>query len=110
MIHDNQCAKTMLIQRAPAVNISTNDTVNNTETQTVPPLTVEKATELWRRFCNSSDLNTVCNNEYFVQNNITQIQGIPGLASSVITGKCVQIRVSKGWKVSGKFLETFLGT
>lgn len=96
VINDNRCAKTMLIQRAPAGNISTNDTMNSTETQTVPPFTVEKATDLWKHFCNSSDLNAVCNNEYFVQNNFTQIQGIPGLASGVITENIWSSYSSKG--------------
>ncbi|GAA6102426.1 solute carrier family 12 member 7-like isoform X1 [Tachysurus ichikawai] len=41
-------------------------------------------TDLWRLFCNSSYLNATCD-EYFTQNNLTEIQGIPGLLSGIIT-------------------------
>ncbi|OBS75973.1 hypothetical protein A6R68_17573, partial [Neotoma lepida] len=39
-------------------------------------------TALWRLFCNGSSLSATCD-EYFVQNNVTEIQGIPGVASGV---------------------------
>uniref|UniRef100_A0A8K9US58 Solute carrier family 12 member 7b n=1 Tax=Oncorhynchus mykiss TaxID=8022 RepID=A0A8K9US58_ONCMY len=38
---------------------------------------------LWSLFCDSPDLNATCN-EYFTLNNVTVIQGIPGLTSGVI--------------------------
>ncbi|KAK3531811.1 hypothetical protein QTP70_029726 [Hemibagrus guttatus] len=41
-------------------------------------------TDLWKLFCNSSFLNATCD-EYFTQNNLTEIKGIPGLLSGVIT-------------------------
>ncbi|XP_041103924.1 solute carrier family 12 member 7-like isoform X2 [Polyodon spathula] len=41
-------------------------------------------TKLWSLFCDSPFLNASCN-EYFEMNNVTEIQGIPGLASGVIT-------------------------
>ncbi|XP_058870316.1 solute carrier family 12 member 7-like isoform X2 [Acipenser ruthenus] len=41
-------------------------------------------TKLWSLFCDSPSLNASCN-EYFEMNNVTEIQGIPGLASGVIT-------------------------
>lgn len=45
-------------------------------------------TRLWGLFCNSSkQLNATCD-EYFAHNNVTFIQGIPGLASGIITGEC----------------------
>lgn len=44
------------------------------------------ATALWGLFCNSSSLSASCD-EYFVQNNVTEIQGIPGVASGVLLGK-----------------------
>ncbi|XP_058269871.1 solute carrier family 12 member 7-like isoform X3 [Hemibagrus wyckioides] len=40
-------------------------------------------TDLWKLFCNSSFLNATCD-EYFTQNNLTEIKGIPGLLSGVI--------------------------
>ncbi|KAM6900624.1 solute carrier family 12 member 7 [Xenentodon cancila] len=40
--------------------------------------------ELWTVFCDDPFLNSTCN-EYFLNNNVTEIQGIPGLTSGVIT-------------------------
>ncbi|XP_041039775.1 solute carrier family 12 member 7-like isoform X3 [Carcharodon carcharias] len=40
-------------------------------------------TQLWQLFCDSPYLNATCN-EYFNLNNVTVIQGIPGIASNVI--------------------------
>ncbi|KAM6457653.1 solute carrier family 12 member 5 isoform 2-T2 [Liasis olivaceus] len=39
--------------------------------------------ELWALFCSSRFLNASCD-EYFTQNNVTEIQGIPGAASGLI--------------------------
>uniref|UniRef100_H3AEI0 Solute carrier family 12 member 5 n=3 Tax=Latimeria chalumnae TaxID=7897 RepID=H3AEI0_LATCH len=36
-------------------------------------------TKLWELFCTSSFLNATCD-EYFVRNNVTEVQGIPGLS------------------------------
>lgn len=44
-------------------------------------------TALWRLFCNGSSLGATCD-EYFAQNNVTEIQGIPGVASGVFLGEC----------------------
>lgn len=43
--------------------------------------------KLWGFFCNSSQFFNATCDEYFVHNNVTSIQGIPGLASGVITGE-----------------------
>lgn len=43
-------------------------------------------TALWSLFCNSSVANATCD-EYFAQNNVTEIQGIPGVASGVLLGE-----------------------
>ncbi|XP_036126087.1 solute carrier family 12 member 6 isoform X6 [Molossus molossus] len=40
--------------------------------------------KLWSFFCNSSQFFNATCDEYFVHNNVTSIQGIPGLASGVI--------------------------
>uniref|UniRef100_A0A8D0H1M2 Amino acid permease/ SLC12A domain-containing protein n=1 Tax=Sphenodon punctatus TaxID=8508 RepID=A0A8D0H1M2_SPHPU len=40
-------------------------------------------TKLWRLFCDSALLNATCD-EYFSLNNVTEIQGIPGVASGVL--------------------------
>ncbi|XP_008436670.1 solute carrier family 12 member 7 isoform X4 [Poecilia reticulata] len=42
------------------------------------------STQLWLLFCDGPALDSKCN-EYFVNNNLTLIQGIPGLASGVIS-------------------------
>ncbi|XP_033010234.1 solute carrier family 12 member 7 isoform X3 [Lacerta agilis] len=39
-------------------------------------------TKLWENFCGSLLLNATCD-EYFILNNVTEIQGIPGVASGV---------------------------
>ncbi|XP_041824778.1 solute carrier family 12 member 7 isoform X1 [Melanotaenia boesemani] len=52
------------------------------KTDVIDNLTV--TTELWRLFCDGPELNATCN-EYFVNNNATLVQGIPGLTSGVIS-------------------------
>ncbi|KAF5897082.1 solute carrier family 12 member 4, partial [Clarias magur] len=54
------CAKTVLIG---------NDTVHS---------------NLWNNFCSSENGSMFHCDEYFAQNNVTEIQGIPGLASGII--------------------------
>ncbi|CAB1317450.1 unnamed protein product [Coregonus sp. 'balchen'] len=44
---------------------------------------VTYTTKLWELFCGSPHLNATCD-EYFTLNNVTEIQGIPGLLSGVI--------------------------
>ncbi|KAL2097605.1 hypothetical protein ACEWY4_006812 [Coilia grayii] len=45
---------------------------------------VTRPTELWKLFCPNSSIEFSCD-EYFILNNVTQIQGIPGLLSGVIS-------------------------
>ncbi|XP_043565992.1 solute carrier family 12 member 5-like [Chiloscyllium plagiosum] len=40
-------------------------------------------TQLWRLFCTSSFINATCD-EYFENNNVTELQGIPGVASGLV--------------------------
>uniref|UniRef100_A0A8C7W280 Solute carrier family 12 member 7a n=1 Tax=Oncorhynchus mykiss TaxID=8022 RepID=A0A8C7W280_ONCMY len=47
---------------------------------------VTYTTKLWELFCDSRHLNATCD-EYFTLNNVTEIQGIPGLLSGVIKGQ-----------------------
>ncbi|KAI4893243.1 hypothetical protein NFI96_024940 [Prochilodus magdalenae] len=91
---DNHCAKTVLVQREDAI-INLTGGFNGTDPSPVPPAMVEKPTVLWKRFCNSSELNAVCD-EYFAHNNVTEIKGIPGLASGVITENVWSSYLSKG--------------
>ena len=43
-------------------------------------------TKLWMSFCDSESLNATCD-EYFINNNVTEIQGIPGVRSGILAGK-----------------------
>uniref|UniRef100_A0A1A8P6W8 Solute carrier family 12 (Potassium/chloride transporters), member 7 n=1 Tax=Nothobranchius rachovii TaxID=451742 RepID=A0A1A8P6W8_9TELE len=52
------------------------------KTQLKDNLTV--TTKLWSLFCDGPDLNATCN-DYFASNNVTEIQGIPGLISGAIS-------------------------
>ncbi|XP_063075186.1 solute carrier family 12 member 7 isoform X2 [Engraulis encrasicolus] len=45
---------------------------------------VSRHTELWNIFCTNASIESTCD-EYFMLNNVTQIQGIPGLLSGVIS-------------------------
>ena len=54
-------------------------------------------TQLWGLFCDSAALNATCD-EYFTLNNVTEIQGIPGLLSGVISGQ----RSCGGWTEGGE--------
>lgn len=60
--HFDVCAKTMVVG---------NDTVPS---------------NLWKNFCSSENSSTVHCDEYFLQNNLTEIRGIPGLSSGIIKG------------------------
>ncbi|KAM8882213.1 solute carrier family 12 member 7 isoform 1-T1 [Synchiropus picturatus] len=52
------------------------------KTEVIDNITV--TTQLWRLFCEGPELNATCN-EYFDNNNVTLVQGIPGLTSGVIS-------------------------
>nr|XP_036871329.1 solute carrier family 12 member 7 isoform X9 [Manis javanica] len=52
-------------------------------------------TTLWVLFCNSSLPGATCD-EYFAQNNVTEIQGIPGVASGVLLDNLWSAYADKG--------------
>ncbi|EDL37071.1 solute carrier family 12, member 7, isoform CRA_a [Mus musculus] len=58
-------------------------------------------TALWRLFCNGSSLGATCD-EYFAQNNVTEIQGIPGVASGVFLDNLWSTYSDKGAFVEKK--------
>ncbi|XP_028649445.1 solute carrier family 12 member 6-like isoform X3 [Erpetoichthys calabaricus] len=64
-----------------------NKTIQNNETITT--------TLLWQEFCASDQLNATCS-DYFTQNELTEIQGIPGLASSIILENLWSSYLTKG--------------
>uniref|UniRef100_A0A668AG78 Solute carrier family 12 member 7 n=1 Tax=Myripristis murdjan TaxID=586833 RepID=A0A668AG78_9TELE len=53
------------------------------KTEVIGNVTV--TTALWKLFCEGPELNATCN-DYFKYNNLTELQGIPGLTSGVISG------------------------
>ncbi|XP_039591784.1 solute carrier family 12 member 5 isoform X2 [Polypterus senegalus] len=52
-------------------------------------------TKLWRLFCDSPFLNATCD-QYFTVNNVTEVQGIPGAASGIITENLWSNYMEKG--------------
>ncbi|KAG5270067.1 hypothetical protein AALO_G00188300 [Alosa alosa] len=53
--------------------------------------------QLWRMFCGSGNATSLhCDDEYFNQNNVTEIQGIPGLSSGVISDNMWSNYLDKG--------------
>lgn len=52
-----------------------------------------KTTYLWKQFCQGPELNATCD-EYFTSNNLSEIEGIPGLASGIISGRVCAENVS----------------
>uniref|UniRef100_A0A8C0JEW1 Solute carrier family 12 member 5 n=1 Tax=Chelonoidis abingdonii TaxID=106734 RepID=A0A8C0JEW1_CHEAB len=51
--------------------------------------------KLWELFCTSKFLNATCD-EYFLRNNVTEIQGIPGAASGLIKENLWSTYLTKG--------------
>ncbi|KAG7455439.1 hypothetical protein MATL_G00256520 [Megalops atlanticus] len=62
---------------------------------------VTVATKLWTLFCDGPLLNASCN-EYFQKNNVTEIEGIPGLFSGVISDNLWANYGPSGMLVEGK--------
>ncbi|XP_008593293.1 PREDICTED: solute carrier family 12 member 7 isoform X2 [Galeopterus variegatus] len=58
-------------------------------------------TALWGLFCNGSRPSATCD-EYFAQNNVTEIQGIPGVASGVFLDNLWSTYADKGAFVEKK--------
>ncbi|KAF7695020.1 solute carrier family 12 member 5b isoform X2 [Silurus meridionalis] len=51
-------------------------------------------TKLWRMFCDSEFLNATCD-EYFTNNNVSQVQGIPGITSGILAENLFSTFMSK---------------
>ncbi|KAM8822683.1 solute carrier family 12 member 7 isoform 3-T3 [Spinachia spinachia] len=73
------------------------------KTKVIDNLTV--TSKLWRLFCDGPELNATCN-EYFVLNNVTEVQGIPGLTSKVISENMWSVYGPLGKLVDDKKLES----
>ncbi|XP_057710564.1 solute carrier family 12 member 6-like isoform X3 [Corythoichthys intestinalis] len=95
---DNQCAKTVLLTvEREVANVTLPGAVENTTELPTPELnhSSERTTYLWSRFCQNAELNASCD-DYFAANNFSRIEGIPGLASGVITENLWSSYLSKG--------------
>ncbi|XP_074755927.1 solute carrier family 12 member 7-like isoform X3 [Athene noctua] len=68
-----------------------------------------KTTSLWRLFCDSSLLNATCD-DYFTLNNVTEIQGIPGIMSGVLTDNLWSTYSEKGSIVEKKHQPSVAGS
>nr|XP_019943145.1 PREDICTED: solute carrier family 12 member 7-like isoform X3 [Paralichthys olivaceus] len=66
-------------------------------------------TKLWMLFCEGPELNATCN-DYFVNNNVTMIQGIPGLTSRVISENMWSEYGPLGMMVENKKLSSLGGS
>lgn len=73
---------------------SENGTMSPTFDPTLSP-TILRTTSIWEHFCAGPELNASCD-KYFTSNNFTEINGIPGLASGIITGNSWQVISSLG--------------
>lgn len=100
-ITDGHCSKTVL-GKVPAEKLDSNFTVNEHSTagptfdpSRVPEVMVETPTRIWTFFCQSSELNATCD-DYFNLNNFSEIKGIPGLASGIISENLWSSYLSKG--------------
>ncbi|XP_072314959.1 solute carrier family 12 member 6-like [Eucyclogobius newberryi] len=97
---DRICMKTIVLQQQQSIEGDdgnfTSTSGNVTSAPTLGPLVdVEQTTDLWRHFCQSPELNASCD-QYFNDNNFTEIDGIPGLASGVISENLWSSYLSKG--------------
>ncbi|XP_057683490.1 solute carrier family 12 member 5b isoform X1 [Corythoichthys intestinalis] len=60
-------------------------------------------TKLWRSFCDSEYLNATCD-DYFNNNNVTEIQGIPGVTSGILAENLFGNYLEKGMIVEKRGL------
>ncbi|CAL9702627.1 unnamed protein product [Knipowitschia caucasica] len=58
-------------------------------------------TKLWLSFCDSDSLNATCD-EYFTNNNVTEIQGIPGVTSGILSENLFSEYLEKGMMLEKK--------
>ncbi|XP_037607171.1 solute carrier family 12 member 4 isoform X1 [Sebastes umbrosus] len=52
--------------------------------KTVTKGNITVPSQLWERFCLPGNMSSAQCDDYFIQNNVTEIQGIPGLGSGII--------------------------
>ncbi|KAK0155610.1 Solute carrier family 12 member 6 [Merluccius polli] len=107
-LHDSQCKKTVLVQSAGPMEqedgnltfMSENATAFPTSMTSLTSLTsglvdVNTTTSLWQQFCEGPELNATCD-DFFTHSKFSVIEGIPGLASGIITENLWSTYLSKG--------------
>uniref|UniRef100_A0A8C5BY60 Solute carrier family 12 member 6 n=1 Tax=Gadus morhua TaxID=8049 RepID=A0A8C5BY60_GADMO len=77
-----------------------NRTVNGHNSTAIPPSATSLTpsavtTAIWKHFCDSSELNATCD-DFFTHSKFTTIQGIPGLASGIITENLWSTYLTRG--------------
>ncbi|XP_042366116.1 solute carrier family 12 member 7 isoform X2 [Plectropomus leopardus] len=77
------------------------------KTEIIDNLTV--TTKLWKLFCDGPELNATCS-EYFDNNNVTEVQGIPGLTSGVISENMWSVYGPLGMLVEDKKMSSIGGS
>ncbi|XP_078794867.1 solute carrier family 12 member 7 isoform X12 [Oryzias latipes] len=87
--------------------LKNNDFDKCLKTDIIDNLTV--TTALWKLFCDSPELNATCN-EYFSNNNVTLMQGIPGLTSGVISENMWSEYGPQGMLVENRRVPSFGGS
>ncbi|XP_068163763.1 solute carrier family 12 member 6-like isoform X2 [Antennarius striatus] len=102
-VDDDHCAKTILLPNTEPTEsadsnftfINENSTVGPTFDPSATPALVDKTTSIWEHFCSGTELNASCD-KYFISNNFSEIEGIPGLASGVISENLWSSYLTKG--------------
>ncbi|MEQ2169424.1 hypothetical protein GOODEAATRI_025153, partial [Goodea atripinnis] len=73
--------------------------------KTIETANATVTTQLWRMFCDSPFLNATCD-KYFMDNNVTQIQGIPGITSGVLADNLFGNYYEKGDLIAKSTLDS----
>uniref|UniRef100_G3Q524 Solute carrier family 12 member 6 n=1 Tax=Gasterosteus aculeatus aculeatus TaxID=481459 RepID=G3Q524_GASAC len=99
---DGQCSKTFLFCALPALE---NGTMTPTFDPSLAPALLEKTTYIWEQFCQGPEVNASCD-EYFLSNNFSRINAIPGLASGIISENLWSSYLSRGDVVEKRSLSS----
>lgn len=61
--------------------------------KTVTEGNITVPSQLWHSFCLAENMSSAQCDDYFIQNNVTEIQGIPGLGSGIVRGNLTSNRL-----------------
>ncbi|KAM8900342.1 solute carrier family 12 member 6 isoform 2-T4 [Spinachia spinachia] len=96
-LDDDQCSKTIPPPEEADNNftVTENATMSPTFDPSLPPPQLEKTTYIWKQFCQAPEVNASCD-EYFLSNNFSKIEAIPGLASGILSENLWSSYLSRG--------------